>query len=175
MQTVTVPSPAWPPSTSDSPALTSSSPITSSTSSSSQDPTPQTWLPKPEYTTNSIARQLLAEIDSRAQSEDGPAWFLKYHTSLGRIYAYYSTLGGEGEPLCASLESMACAATDELFRPKRAAMKQEGRVVSETTTAWALCEKFGPGPRAKVLSAVRAKVEELLIHGKSQASSPEIL
>ncbi|KAG9119342.1 hypothetical protein FRC07_005679 [Ceratobasidium sp. 392] len=33
--------------------------------------------------------------------------------------------------------------------------------MSETTTAWTLCEKFGSRPREKILSAVRTKVEEL--------------
>ncbi|KAG8711111.1 hypothetical protein FRC08_016295 [Ceratobasidium sp. 394] len=156
METVTTPPSAWPPSLRESSSLTLSSPMTT------RDPARSGRLLNPEHTINSIATQLLAQIELHTQTEGGPAWFLRYHTSLGRIYAYYSQLGCDGGALCTSLESMACAAVDELFNSKQAAKrKHEGRMVSETTTAWALCEKFGPRPREKVLSAVRAKVGQL--------------
>ncbi|KAG8743214.1 hypothetical protein FRC12_015095 [Ceratobasidium sp. 428] len=158
METVTAPSPTWPPAR--------EFPLALSSSTTGRD-SALDFL-KPEHTADSIAKQLLAHIVLRTEAEDGPAWFLKYHISLGRIYSYYSQLGGDGESLCAALESMACAAIDELFGSKQAAMRRcGGRIVSETTTAWTLCEKFGPRPREKVLNAVRAKIEQLF-NGENQ-------
>ncbi|KAG9086567.1 hypothetical protein FRC06_003024 [Ceratobasidium sp. 370] len=167
METVTTPPSAWPPS------LRGSSCPTLPSRRTAQDPVPFGCSPNPEHTTNSIATQLLAQIDHHAQREGGPAWFLKHHTSLGRIYTYYSRLGGDGEVLCTSLESMACAAVDELFNPKQAAQrKHEGRIVPETATAWALCEKFGPRPREKALSAVRAKIGQLFYAQALDSETP---
>ncbi|KAG8747321.1 hypothetical protein FRC10_001500 [Ceratobasidium sp. 414] len=166
MENVTTPPSAWPLSPRESSSLALSSPTTS------RYPARSYCFPNPEHTINSIATQLLAQIDLHARTEDGPAWFLEYHMSLGRIYTYYSQLDGAGEALCTSLESMACVAVDELFNSKQAAeRKHEGRV-SETTTAWALCEKFGPRPREKVLGAVRAKIGQLFYDQALSSEAP---
>lgn len=161
--TVTSPSPTWPPSNS----LVSPPVYHISDSSTTQTSIPAYWLPKPEHTVDSIANDLLHYTSNRAQSEDGPSWFLKHHASLGRIYAYYVQQPTQlAQSLCGVLSSMACAAADELFAPKRSIHKHEGagtgRMWSDTTVAWTLCEKFGSAPRERVLCAVREKVEELV-------------
>ena len=132
-----------------------------------QDPPLGYWLPRPEHTMDSVANALLRHINSRAQSEDGPSWFLKYHASLGRIYAYFAQQPTQlAQHLCNALSSMACAATDELFSPNQVIYKHEGagagRMWDDTTTARTLYEKFGMASKEKVLCAVRKKVEELV-------------
>ncbi|QRV89877.1 Ecl1 domain protein [Ceratobasidium sp. AG-Ba] len=166
MQVVTAPSPVWPPAPHNPTSL--ASPLLPASSFTSADRNSHPGLScELEHTISTIAQQLLARIGARAQAEDGAAWFLKYHMSLGRIYAYYNRIGEEGGALCVLLESMACAAVHELFDSKRAAKRRyEGTAVSETSTAWTLCERFGPRTREKVLSAVRAQVEQLL-HDRS--------
>ncbi|QRW04094.1 Ecl1 domain protein [Ceratobasidium sp. AG-Ba] len=166
MQVVTAPSPVWPPAPHNPTCLASPLLPASSFTSADRNSGPGLFC-EPEHTISTIAQQLLARIGARAQAEDGAAWFLKYHTSLGRIYAYYNRIGEGGGALCVSLESMACAAVHELFDSKRAAKRRyEGTAVTETSTAWTLCERFGPRTREKVLSAVRAQVEQLL-HDRS--------
>ncbi|KAF8602885.1 hypothetical protein BDV93DRAFT_557070 [Ceratobasidium sp. AG-I] len=176
IETTTSPSPAWPPSTSGSPTtpqLAHHFP----NSCNAQALPPTYWLPKPEHTTDSIANALLRYTNSRAQSEDGPSWFLKYHASLGRIYAYFAQQPNQlAQSLCNALSNMACAATDELFAPNQSVCKYEGagagRMWGDTTTAWTLCEKFGAAPRERVLCAVRKKVEELVRGGPLVRTDP---
>jgi hypothetical protein len=121
-----------------------------------------------DHTVDSIAYALLGQLNARAQAEDGPVWFLKNHFSLGRIYAYYSKLVDESSQLlCASLECLAYRATDELVRSKRRhQICGTPRTWFDTTALWSLCERFGPNLKEKVLSDVRAKVEELF-HGET--------
>lgn len=157
MTFATLPSLPWPPSTSPTSDLTANSKEGQNPSVSGMD-----------HTVDSIARALLEHVNVFAQAEDGAVWFLRHHIALARVYAYYGKLlDVSSQLLCASLESLAYLAADELLRPKR---RQQGcgtgRTWFDSTALWAVCEKFGPRLKKKILGDMSVKVEELF-HGKS--------
>ncbi|CCO34629.1 hypothetical protein BN14_08733 [Rhizoctonia solani AG-1 IB] len=101
-----------------------------------------------DHTPDTIA----GAFSSKLSQKLSPDWFIKYHKSLARVYAYFAP----SSPLCDQLDSLAQSALEIIFRPSATVGHHDSSML------WSLYSEFGGGVRETIVREVRGKIKELV-------------